>query len=524
MNDNNPPQFKPDRRHFLAALAGVSLTSATASRPLLAAEAKTTLAPSGKNDLVRVRVEMDVKGNVKVPENPLVSRTSQVTVPIKSDVVFDYEERYRRPDGAAPTTDIKYAERFYHTAQSTSTLNREESTVQLRESVRQTIVRRETSPEVIYSSDDYFTHEELGLLRTPICSVGIDQLLPTTPVAPGDKYRPTDAALISVLNLSGVDVNEVTAEIAEIATDAATIEIKGNLDGSVEGVPTKLRLVGKLRFDREAGMCTWLAMAIHETREIGNAEPGFDVAATIKLMRQPMDETVGLPKTPAKVAWNAPIPEDRLFVDLQSRHLGIGALMDRRWRMMSDVTGSAMMRLIENDKSVAQCNFRSLARLKPGQQWTLEAFEAETKRTIGKPFTQMVEADQRLSAQGLRVLRLVADGMVEGVPIRWISLHFSDDQGRRVLATFTMSGNQVAAFAGTDAQLADSLRMLETESAKAVATTASGSPQAPAGSLQGGGADSLADPGQETPSIARLPRTKRSGSGNVEVQSASDLR
>jgi hypothetical protein len=39
-------------------------------------------------------------------------------------------------------------------------------------------------------------------------------------------------------------------------------------------------------------------------------------------------------------------------------------------------------------------------------------------------------------------------------------MHFADQTGRRVQATFTMSADQIETFAGSDAQLAESLRFL----------------------------------------------------------------
>jgi hypothetical protein len=96
-----------------------------------------------------------------------------------------------------------------------------------------------------------------------------------------------------------------------------------------------------------------------------------------------------------------------------------------------------------------------------GKQWTLEAFEAAVRQTLGEKLTRLVEGDQRVSAQGLQVLRVVVDGETQGVPIRWIMMHFSDDEGRRVQATFTLSAEKLEAFAGNDAQLADSLRFLD---------------------------------------------------------------
>ena len=281
------------------------------------------------------------------------------------------------------------------------------------------------------------------------------------------------------------------------------IQVRGKVDGSVEGVPTVMRTVGKLTFDRKLKTCTWLAMAIHETREIGKAEPGFDVAATIKMVRKPLERTIALAPQPPKLDITGPIPGDRMYVELISRELGVSVMMDRRWRMMSDLPGTAMMRMIENDRSIAQCDVRSLSPLEPGKEWSLEAFQADVRRTLGEQLSDLVEADERISPSGLRVLRVTAQGAAEGVPIQWVVLHFSDDSGKRMLATFTMEGHNVAVFAGSDTQLASTLRF---------------------GGDPSGESSGVADQDSSGGLSPQIADSNRGEDGDHKVQSASDLR
>ena len=450
-----------NRRQFLIASTAVAVSSIAGSEAN-AAGTGIVLQP-GNRDLVRVRVEMEAKGNVNLPKNPLVSRKSSLKLPIQTDALFDYEERYRRPPGAKPGSVVTAVERYYHEAESRSQLNQITHTQNLRDSVRETVVRRDTLPEVIYGVEDFFERDELELLRLPASSVAADELLPVEKVVSGSKYRPDSKVLTSVLNLTSVEATDVEAEVVSITNAAAMIQFQGKVDGSVEGVPTVIRVMGKLTFDRALRTSTWLAMALHETREIGKAEPGFDVAATIKMIRKPLDATIALSPTPTALDITGPIPGDRLFVALRSDRLGLNALMDRRWRIMRDVPGSAMMRMIENDRSIGQCDLRPLTPLNDGEHWTLQAFQADVQNILGEQLDEFVEAEEQLSQSGLRVLRIVANGAVEGVPIRWVLLHLSDESGRRILATFTMEGQNIDTFAGSDMQLAGTLRFIQND-------------------------------------------------------------
>lgn len=481
------------------------------------------LVPNPNANLFRVRVDLDVEGNVNLAANPLVNRKVQSKLPVKSSAKFDYEERYRRPDGrraATPNTltedPVTYAERYYHEASANSELSKLKQSRDLRPLVKSTIVRRETLPELLYANEDYFTRDELDLLRLPVSSIGIDYLLPSGPVSVGTKYRPTPEALASAFNLTSVDASEIEAEIVSINAREAKIQFRGNADGSVDGVPTMLRTVGKLTFDRTDGVCKWLAMAIHETRDVGIAEPGFDVAATVKILRKPMDAPVGLESKLPAANVTDPIPQDRLYVDLHSDRIGFAALMSRDWRMMSDVPGNAMMRMVRHDRSLAQCDFRGLASLEPGKQWTLEAFTQDVKQTLGKQMTELVDADERVSPVGLRVLRVTAVGAVQGVPIHWVLMHFSDDSGRRMQATFTLEADQVEAFAGSDLQLSSSLRMTH----RNIAPTGAGgeSDPKPADKSQ-----ELTQAEKKTEPTTRIAEAISKRAEKNEVQSASDL-
>ena len=419
------------------------------------AKSEVALNPTTHN-LYRVRTKLEVNGNVNVPKNPLVSNKAAIQLPLESNADFDYEER---PLGLAVDDKrmITCAERYYHTAESKRFLNREEQKARLRESVQHCVVRRETTPELIYATEDLFVRDELDLLRMPASSVAIDQLLPQKPVSVGSKYSPSEDAITSVFNLSATESTDLMFDVTSIDSVEAKLEFRGNIRGDVEGVPTLIRCIGKLTFDRKLNSCTWLAMGLHETREPGKAEPGFDVSAKLRMLRKPLEAPIALPPVPTKIALDQPAPADQLYVNLQSQRLGVSVLMDRRWRMMTDVPGSAMMRMTDRDRSIAQCDFRSLVALKEGEQWTLESFQKDVKQTLGEQLIEFVEAENRVSEAGLRVLRVGARGEVQGVPIAWIVQHFSDESGRRILATFTMEADHLEQFAGADIQLADSL-------------------------------------------------------------------
>jgi hypothetical protein len=160
---------------------------------------------------------------------------------------------------------------------------------------------------------------------------------------------------------------------------------------------------------------------------------------------------------------------------MKSNHVGVEGLLDRRWRMMKDAAGEAVLRMIDNDQSIAQLNLRPLPRLAEGEQWTLAAFQQDIRKTLGNRFGELIESHEGVTDSGLRLLRVVVGGQVDEVPIQWIMIHVSDDSRRRVIATWTMDGDSVPKLAGSDIQLAATMRLIAGD--KATAETDSKSPK-----------------------------------------------
>ncbi len=448
------------RRHFL--LGSAALASLGASRPaLLWADEANAEASQGKpvmlrpttTELYRVRMEMAIQGNIHLAENELVSKQRSRQVPIDYQSVLDYEERlYRSND-----QEVVGARRYYHEASSEGKTGGTPNQIELRKSARQVATHLGKGHSVTYALQSYLTHEELDLLEIPVNSLAVDGVLPAQPLAVGEPFTVNQQALQRMLDLDGLQASDVSGKLVAVENQAARLELQGTVQGSVAGVPTVIDLAGKLTFDLQQRTCTWVAMAIRERREIGKAEPGFEVAATVKMIRKPLQETVAVDGVPLADKPRA----DRLLVNLYSPSGRYGVLLDRRWQMITQTPNLSTMRMVESDRDIAQCDIRRLPSLKPGQQLTMEALQSDVQRSLGTQFSEFLKAVEETNSSQLRIIRIHALGAVEGVPVQWVFAHCSDDQGGRLLATFTMAAENVETFAGADEQFVQSLRFLE---------------------------------------------------------------
>ncbi len=456
-----------NRRNWMRTFAAATAASAVTwedhikAHAAEAGQAGVMLVADPTRDLFRVRVELDIEGNVNVPTNPLLSKEKAAQVPVQSRSVLDWEERLL---GYNIDRTGHSAERFYFEAQSTGKVGKKEQRVRLREQSQAVRVQRDSGQWVVYSPDVYLEGQEIDLLKVPASSMAVDALLPTVAVKIGDEYKPGKDVLAKLLSLAAIQESSVVGEVVTLDEKSSKIHFKGRVDGSVAGVPTTIDLVAKLVFDREQATCTWIALAIHEVREIGKSEPGFDIAGTIRMIRKPLDAPARLSGKPAADIPAQP-PADRLFTELSSGAVGYSVLMDRRWKIMSDAAGASMMRMVEDDRGIAQANLHPLGKMAAGTQLTLEAFVGESKRSMGDRFVEVLQSKEEVNSAGLRVMRATIQGSVQGVPVQWVMIQFSNDLGRRLMVTFTVGNEHLDAFAGSDEQLIGSLRFLPIDDA-----------------------------------------------------------
>ncbi|XZE52861.1 hypothetical protein SH139x_004568 [Planctomycetaceae bacterium SH139] len=449
-----------DRRQFLrvTSFAGIATFAAAGQcfpEAMAADPAGVKLEPAS-GELYRVRMELEVNGNVHLPKDPVLSKKQARALPLKAKSIIDFEERIAY--GATGQADG--ANRYYYEASSDAVIGDNPIKQAIRMDARRVVARRANGPEVIYSERTFLTHEELDLLQTPINSLAINQALPTGTVRVGGTWSPDAESLARLFNLDAVQKTTVVGEVMSVDAKEVKLQLQGRLDAAVTGVPTVLDLAGKITFDRRSNAITWFAVALREQREIGVAKPGFEVAATLKLIRQPL-EKANANREPSSIDLTAAIPRPRMLVKVESEATGFNAFLDRPWRTVNDAPGLTTLRMVVDDQAIAQCDLRPLTNMKPGQQLTLEGFQTEIKRSLGKQFGEFLEAEEGLNGGELRTLRVAVLGQVQDVPVQWVFLQFSDDQGRRLGATFSLESSRVETFAGSDAQLANSLHFQE---------------------------------------------------------------
>jgi YD repeat-containing protein len=122
-----------------------------------------------------------------------------------------------------------------------------------------------------------------------------------------------------------------------------------------------------------------------------------------------------------------------------------------------DEVDLSVLRFLDRGELIAQCNISPLDQLPADRRFTLEEFQGEVERALGKNFGRIDSAVERKTAHGLRLMKVVAEGTVSELPIQWRYYLAIDPEGHRVALTYTLESKLIERFADADMMMIESL-------------------------------------------------------------------
>lgn len=460
---------KTSRRAMVAATLGATL-GVGSIRPELAAAAElvNTAKKSGKylarhTDLsvlnTRAKIVVELEGKLKLKHVAAEFDAKETEAEVKAKSTQDYYEKIAFDDSELVGCARKYIE-----ANSENWIEGKAAKQELRPECRETRVLKNNGAWQQYCESEKLDIRETHLLHSPINTALLEKLLPVEPAKPSSSWTFENDEVAELFNLEGVHKSTLTARIAKVESGVATIELEGDIDGTANSVPTKLNVRGNCRakFGSSCVVVTWVGLAVKENREVSRTEPGFDVVARVRLIRAETDDRFSVTDEELR---KLALKEDagRWLVRFQSPVGRFNLLGDRNWSVYKDSREETVLRLIKNNSVVAQCNISQLTKLDEGTQLTIDGMQAEIKQSLGKQLQKLTSAEEKVTSSKLRLLRSVAIGSVEDVPIQWIYNHLSDDTGNRYAMIYTMSGNMTEDFDSSDRLMTASFQLLPSE-------------------------------------------------------------
>lgn len=411
----------------VACLAVSSLTSNLVCGYDLSSGLKT-------GDLHEVSANVFVTGTLKTKDKE--KKTAEV--PLSVNGRLRYEERVRELDRNA--VKIRSA-RHYHEA--TARIQVDTFIIEPRLDQRHRLMMSEVGPAqaTLFCPMGPLSREELDLVNVQANSLVLPLLLPEQAQEMGDSWSHEDHVLAKLLAIDEIDHSDVKSTLQKVADDVATIKLAGKVTGLVHGVTTKIVLQGEYQFDLNEKRITTVELKLNEDREIGSAEPGFQVEAKLQLRLSPLDDAIRLSENALAGLPVASSPAT-MMLRFQSAAGRFFLMHDRPWRVMVDNRKLAILRYVQDGEFIAQCNVSRLPK-KTKHPLQLSRFQADVQNTLGENFGAFVDSAEFDTDEGLHVLRVTALGEASNLPVQWSYYHLSDKQGYRAAFVITMRAKLV---------------------------------------------------------------------------------
>ena len=426
------------------SFAGEPATAATLSKTTY------TLESSRCTDAIdRVVCVFEASGMLKIPHE----KDQSTKLGMKAALVYD-ERTLDVPDTKNQTLR---AARYYDRADAKILLPDGDFAPNLRAERCLMGVAVDDTQITIFSPKGSITRDELDLVDLPANSLLIDRFLPTHPVAQGESWTCSNDLISAALGIDRTTKQTVECTLAKIDDKTAVVELGGRIDGSINGVTTRIEIKGKYRFDRKTRRIDWFGLLVHEDRDPGHVGPGLDVTARLRMQIEPREDSDKLSDKVIKSHSFEPSDETTQLV-YEPKRGGWQFGHDRRWFFTGGTPPLAFLRLIEQGDFIAQCNVVELEPVEPGKQATLERFQDDIKQALGEAFGEFVSASQKANEQNYRVLRVVVRGTISELPIEWHYYLVADEHGRQVTFTFTVEGPLAKRLGKQDEQMVASLR------------------------------------------------------------------
>lgn len=437
---------------------GAFVMAAIPAGPAMAQEGKSKRMLQQPVDIeslqTRSKVEMELDGEMRLEDRSAKQTGGVKAAPVKAKASQDYFEAVAFEHGMPVA-----AARQFITANLENWVSGKSFVQTLRNDCRDTRMVEHQNTWEQFCPSVPLDRKEVELLRSPINTVMLERLLPKQPAKANSEWIITEDDARLLLNLDAVNRSDLRAKILSVDSGVAKIDLRGGLEGTADSVSTEIQVRGTahVKIGTQGAMVHWLGVSIQESRQISKLRPGFSITARIQLIReeQPQMQLVERKELLKLAASDDP---SRWLVRMESS-LGKHAMYaDRNWVTYVDGAEDSVMKLIENNQAIAQCNIGQLPRMEPGSHLTAEGLEADIRAALKERFEELLETTEKVTASGLRLLRMEVSGTQEQIPIRWIYAHLSDDSGRRAALVFTLAAEYAEQFAGNDLQILDNFQ------------------------------------------------------------------
>ena len=375
----------------------------------------------------------------------------------KMEVVagFRYEERIEQFSVAGQLSSV----RQYNLAKSKMKIGESIRMPELSSDLQMIVCTVDRDKVSLFSPHGSLRGEQLLLIEDiPGNTLTIDRLLPNTEVAIGESWKINDNVLRSFLSVDAVVSSNVEAVLTAVADNMAMVEVVGDVSGIYLGASTEMSIRAKFQFDLSIQRINWLGAIIEETRSIGHVGPGLEHTARLQVKISPLDAPQSLTDAVTMMISTRPTP-----AIMQLKYDGGKGPWrfshDRTWYVYQDDPQTTVLRKLMNGELVAQCNIADMGTVDLRTMTTIEKFQQDLVGGLGSHFGRIAAATEYEDRRGCKVYKVLLDGMVDDLSLRWIYHLITDRDGKQSVVVFVVEASMLDQFSNAHEVLLETYRM-----------------------------------------------------------------
>lgn len=368
-------------------------------------------------------------GSVLVEQDD--STGSVMSLPLDVKAKMSYFQR---------VTNSGQAIRYYENAQAEIKLEKGKTNPTLSQANRLIVARLKPSSGArveMASINDTLDQTELQLIQNLADPMTLAGVLNKNGIKEGDKWKPSERALAKLLHVHQINESNVQLLLKKADSKLARVYMMGSVNADVDDISTQMEISGIAIVDLKTQMISSFKLGIRETRAPGQIAPGFEGKTKIDLRITPNSSTPHLSNSAlARLTQNRKIRQ-RLKWESQAGRFVVN--YDPRWKMITAERDAAVLRFIDKDDILTQCNIVQLPSRPAGNRLSLDTYKKEVAKIVEKDENaRFVSGSKVPMPSGYATLRVIVAGEEDGLTVNWFYYHVSAEDGRQVTFVFTL--------------------------------------------------------------------------------------
>jgi hypothetical protein len=434
----------------IAAIAGLTLGLAGASAEDRMLEEK--LKPG---EQIHHRIDLAVSGKMT---------TDKGEQPLSGRAALQFPQRVLEigKDGL-PSKVLRY----YGGARAKFNIAGEEVERTLRPESRMMVGERGAGPVTLWALAGPITADERELVEDVMDATRIAGLLPKGPVKVGDQWNVDAEVAKGLCNLEVVAGLDISAKVATLTDDKATIKIDGKTEGSQQGGHVKMTIDATLTYDVKAGIVEKLEWTESDVRASSPIAPAGTYHVKLVVTR---DRSIAPNLTDQAVEGVdlAPKPDSKLIV-FEAPNSTYKFVHDRHWFVTAVRNNIVVMRCVKNNEFLGQMSIALLNDKAPGNRVRAEDFEKVVEQTTSAEIDEIERTDDVKTASGVELMKLTAKGSTSSGKVKLVHRHYlaTTKEGKQMMFSFLLEPHNEKKFGDADERIVASLEVPTTKAAAA---------------------------------------------------------